>query len=236
MKRPLRSSARAPTVDASQDAHEADAPSRVWAMAPPASSSLRGLALIYRGAATLGVAGSLLPHAHSAHGPMRWAMIGAVYVLGTVLWMGRSRLPGVAVDAALAVGVGIVTLALALNGPQSPQYSQIWYVWAALSAAFLLPPRRAGLQLGFIGAAYGGYLVSADVGLKIAIHTWLVTVGTASLATVLVGLLKQRVQRLIEHVAETAKRHPRTGLLNGSGFQQAPAPEPQRAQRADGEP
>ena len=94
MRRPLRSSARARTLDASPDAHEADAPSHVWTMAPPASSSLRGLALIYLGAATLGLAGSLLPHAHAVHGPMRWAMIGAAYVLGTVLWLGRSRLPG----------------------------------------------------------------------------------------------------------------------------------------------
>jgi diguanylate cyclase (GGDEF)-like protein/putative nucleotidyltransferase with HDIG domain len=203
-------------------------------MAPPASSSLRGLALIYLGAATLGLAGSLLPHAHSVHGPMRWAMIGAAYALGTVLWIGRSRLPGVAVDAALAAGVGLVTLGLALNGPKSPQYSQIWYVWSALSAAYLLPPRRAGVQLGFIGAAYGGYLVSADIALKVAFHTWLMTVGTAGLATVLVGLLKQRVQRLIEHVAETAKRDPRTGLLNGSGFEEVLDRELERAQRAGG--
>src|SRR5205823_2194622 len=68
----------------------------------------------------------------------------------------------------------------------------------------------------------------------VAIHTWLMTVGTASLATVLVGLLKQRVQRLIEHVAETAKRDPRTGLLNGSGFEEVLDRELERAQRAGG--
>ena len=66
-----------------------------------------------------------------------------------------------------ATRTALVTLGLALDGPKSPQYSQIWYVWSALSAAFLLPPRRAGLQLGFIGAADGGYLISADVALKV---------------------------------------------------------------------
>src|SRR5207248_5985460 len=116
---PRRSSRPSPRPDASPEAQGPAAPSRVWTMAPPPSSSLRGLALIYLGAATLGLAGSLLPHAHSVHGPMRWAMIGAAYVLGTVLGLGRSRLPGVAVDAALAAGVVLVTLALALNASQA---------------------------------------------------------------------------------------------------------------------
>jgi diguanylate cyclase (GGDEF)-like protein/putative nucleotidyltransferase with HDIG domain len=48
----------------------------------------------------------------------------------------------------------------------------------------------------------------------------------------LVGMLKLRVERLVDQVAETAKRDPRTGLLNASGFEELLDRELERAQRA----
>jgi diguanylate cyclase (GGDEF)-like protein len=65
------------------------------------------------------------------------------------------------------------------------------------------------------------------------LQQWLLTVGTATLAAVLVGGLKSRVERLVDEVAEAAQRDARTGLLNGSGFEELLDRELERAQRSE---
>jgi diguanylate cyclase (GGDEF)-like protein/putative nucleotidyltransferase with HDIG domain len=204
------------------------------ATAPSADASLYALAWIYIAAATFALAVSLLSHTQPVHGWARWMLIGSAFAIGVTLWVGHKRLPAVAIDVALAGGVALVTAGLALRGHQTDQALPIWYVWAALSSAFLLPFRRVAIQLALIAVAYGTYLAATDAPLRFGLRGWLMTVGTGVMATVLVGLLKRRVERLIEQVAETAKRDPRTGLLNGSGFEELLDRELERAQRSEG--
>ena len=227
MRRPSRSSSPAARLDVD------DGPPSTggWSPAPAASSSLRGLGWIYLAAATFGLAVSFLPYSQPVQGWERWVLNGTAFALGATLWVGRWRLPAVAVDLALAAGVALVTVGLALGGHPTDEPLPVWYVWAALSAAFLLPLRRVAVQLVLVATSYGAYLAITDAPLRIGLRGWFLTVGTGALAMVLVGLLKGRVERLIEHLAESAKRDPRTGLLNGSGFEQVLDRELERAQR-----
>src|SRR5437763_1246768 len=138
MRRSLRSSMRAPTLDAPQEPSATARAAAMAATAPSAEASLHALGWIYMAASTFALAVNLLPHTQHIHGWSRWTLIGCAFAFGGTLWLGHQRLPGVAIDLALAGGVGLCTAGLALRGHQTDQPVPIWYIWAALSAAFLL--------------------------------------------------------------------------------------------------
>ena len=212
-----------------------DQPYRLGSItAPRADSTLRVMGWLYIGTATFSLAVNLVPHSQHVQGPLRWVMLGTSYALGAGLLAGRGRLPEDAVDFALAAGVGLITLSLALKGSGSAESFPVFYVWAALASAFLLTRRRAAVQLLLIAAAYGVFLRDARVVSHVAVHQWLLTVGTVVLAAGLVSALRGRVERLIGDLAETSKRDPRTGLLNGAGLEELIERELERAHRNDG--
>ncbi|MGZ4203100.1 MAG: bifunctional diguanylate cyclase/phosphohydrolase [Thermoleophilaceae bacterium] len=192
------------------------------------------MAWLYLGTATFSLIVNLVPHTPHVHGWPRWLMLGGSYALGLGLLAGRRTLPDDAVDFALAAGVGLVTLSLALKGNGSAESFPVFYLWAALAAAFLLTRRRAALQIGLIAVSYAVFLRDARVTTHVAAHQWLLTVGTAILAAGIVSALRGRVERLIGDLAETSKRDPRTGLLNGAGLEELIERELERAQRSEG--
>ena len=201
--------------------------------APSRQSTFLALGWIYLAAATFALAVSLVPGAQSLAVLPRACMLGIAYVLGLTMLFGRRRLPSTAIDVVLAAGVGLVTAGLVLHGAERAQDFPVFYIWAALSAAFLLTRWRVALQLGLLATGDAIYLAVARVSLHVASHQWLMTVGTVTVAAVLVGLLRARVERLISDLAETSKRDPRTGLLNTSGFEEVLERELERAQRSE---
>src|SRR5689334_12806190 len=217
MRRPLRSSERFEL-----------------STAPDPQSSLHVLAWMFLGGTTFALGVIALAQASDLTDPLMLVLIGLAYAFGGALLIGWRRLSSVAIDISLGVGTVIVTVAIAHLGDSTEQYLSILYVWSALNAAFLLTRYRAAFQLVLIAASYGVYLVTTGDTPANAIQQWLLTVGTATVAAGLVGMLKARVERLIDEVAETAKRDPRTGLLNGSGFEELLDRELERAQRAEG--
>jgi diguanylate cyclase (GGDEF)-like protein/putative nucleotidyltransferase with HDIG domain len=234
MRRPLRSSARARAQDAPDAAIELAHSRLGLTTAPSAQASMRVLALMFLGGTTFAIGVIALAQSSALTDTVMLPLILVSYAFGLALLAGARRLPDITIDAALAAGIVIVTVAIAHLGQTSEQYLSILFVWVALNAAFLLSRTRAAIQLGLIAAAFAIYLVSTGDKLSDASQQWLLTVGTAVVAAGLVGMLKLRVDRLVEEVAETAKRDPRTGLLNGSGFEQLLDRELERAQRAEG--
>jgi diguanylate cyclase (GGDEF)-like protein/putative nucleotidyltransferase with HDIG domain len=216
------------------DAAQEPVATALEATMPSARASLRALAWMYLGGGTFAIGVIALAQSSRLSDVAMIATIAFAYAAGLVLLFGHRRLPGITVDFALAFGVVLTTVAIAHLGDATEQYLAFLYVWSALNSAFLLTRRRAAIQVGFIAFAYGLYLFTSDDSLGSAFQQWLLTVGTAAMAATLVGGLKSRVERLVDEVAETAKRDPRTGLLNGSGFEELLDRELERAQRAEG--
>jgi len=204
------------------------------ATAPSAQTSLHALAWMYLGGATFAIGVIALAQSSRLTDGVMLATTGFAYAVGLGLLFGRRRLPAITVDVALACGVLLTTIAINHLGDSTEQYLSFLYVWSALNAAFLLARRRAALQVAFIGATYGIYILGSDDTFRAGAQQWLLTVGTAAFAFAVVSGLKSRVERLVDEVAETAKRDPRTGLLNGSGFEELLDRELERAQRAEG--
>ncbi len=216
----FRSRPRDRRLDAPSEADQYLRSRFVAATAPSLESSMLALAWMYLGGASFAIAVIALAQRDRLTDPTIGTCIVLAYAIGVALLAGRRRLPSPAIDFGLAAGIMFVTVAVAKLGHHAEQYFSILYVWSALNSAFLLPRRRAALQLGLIASSFAIYLVATDATTRTGIQQWLLTVGTAVLAAGLVGLLKGRVERLIHQVAETAKRDPRTGLLNGSGFEE----------------
>jgi diguanylate cyclase (GGDEF)-like protein/putative nucleotidyltransferase with HDIG domain len=234
MRRSLRSSADDLTPVAANEADELTRSRLRLSTAPTARASLHALAWMFLGGTTFAIGViALAQSSHLTDGVML-PLICVAYAFGFTLLLGRRRLPAVTTDVALASGIVIVTIAISHLGNTTEQYLSILYVWSALNSAFLLSRGRAALQLALIAVSFAVYLVTTGDTPSNAAQQWLLTVGTAVVAAGLVGMLKARVERLIEEVAETAKRDPRTGLLNASGFEELLDRELERAQRADG--
>jgi diguanylate cyclase (GGDEF)-like protein len=199
---------------------------------PSSESSLRALGLIYLGAASFALVVSLVSY-HYVSPAVRWSTLGISFGLGAICFLGRRKLPETAVDVALGIGAVLVTIGLVARHDDALRSFPVFYIWAALSAAFLLTRWRALLQLGLIAAFDGVYLLIAHVDPHVGARQWLLTVGTAALAVGFVSALRSRVERLITDLAETSKRDPRTGLLNAPGFEDLLEKELERAQRSE---
>jgi diguanylate cyclase (GGDEF)-like protein len=197
-------------------------------------SSLLLMAWMYLGGGLFGSLVILISQFKHLSDPRLVALVLSALAIGVGLLVGRRRLPRIMVDASISGGIVIVTLAMILLGHRSQQFFSIFYVWCSLNSAFLLTRSRAAIQLALIAACYGVYLLATGDDVQTGAQQWLLTLGTAIVAAGLVGVLKARVEHLIDDLAETAKRDPRTGLLNGSGFEELLDRELDRAQRTDG--
>ena len=201
--------------------------------APSSEASLTALGWIYLGAATFALAVSLVSYQYVSPA-IRWGTLGTSFVLGATLLLGRRRLPDVAVDVALAIGVVLVTIGLMARGHDDALRGfPVFYIWAALTAAFLLSRLRAALLIALIAVGDLVYLIGDHIDPHVGVRQWCMTVGTAVLAAGFVSALRGRVERLIVDLAETSKRDPRTGLLNAPGFEDLLEKELERAQRGE---
>jgi diguanylate cyclase (GGDEF)-like protein/putative nucleotidyltransferase with HDIG domain len=221
-------------LDAPEPARTGSGARAMTATAPSASASIAGMAWMYLGGATFAIGVVALTQSNRLGDSLMLALIGVAYVFGLGLLLGRRHLPEFTTDIALGLGVLITTLAINHLGDVAEQYLAMLYVWSALNSAFLLSRGRARIQLSLIAIAYGAYLIFTDDPAREVVQQWVLAIGTATLASVLVSRLKSRVERLVDEVAETAKRDPLTGVLNGSGFEELLDRELERAQRAEG--
>src|SRR3954454_17702343 len=138
MRRPLRSSARGLPPAAPHDADELARARLIGATAPSAQASMRVLAWMFLGGATFAIGVIALTQSNHLTDSVMLPLICAAYVVGCGLLLGSRRLPPATIDASLAVGIVMVTVAISHLGHTSEQYLSILYVWSALNAAFLL--------------------------------------------------------------------------------------------------
>jgi diguanylate cyclase (GGDEF)-like protein/putative nucleotidyltransferase with HDIG domain len=105
------------------------------------------------------------------------------------------------------------------------------YVWVAFQAAYFFPFRHAMAHVVGIGITYAvalGAVPGADRGQR-----WLLLFGTVAVISLMVGVLRERVNRLIAGLADAARTDALTGLLNRRGFQELMEIETERALRSN---
>src|SRR4051812_44392963 len=182
MRRPFRSSAGDLTPVAPHEVDELTRSRLMSATAPSAQASMRVLAWMFLGGATFAIGVIALTQSNNLTDSVMLPLICAAYVVGCGLLLGSRRLPRVTIDAALAVGIVMVTVAISHLGHTSEQSLSFLYVWPPPTPPFLPPRGRAPTQLGLLPASSAVSLAPADNPFADAAQLWLLTVGTAVLA------------------------------------------------------
>jgi diguanylate cyclase (GGDEF)-like protein/putative nucleotidyltransferase with HDIG domain len=233
MHRSVRSALAGLRLEAHLNAGDEGRPRGGWLAPPSTSTRLRSLGWFYLGGAAFSLLMLIAPHPSTFKVPDLLALPAGAAAVGIFLLANDKRLPGAALDLAAAFGVLMASLVLLWtpNGGHQP-YAQ-FYNWVILISFYVLPWRRAAIQIALVGAGYGTYLLQTNAGLEAGVQRWLMMIGTVTVAGVIVALLKHRIERLGRDLVDTIKRDATTGFLNGPGFEELLDRELERAQRSE---
>jgi diguanylate cyclase (GGDEF)-like protein len=178
----------------------------------------RTLAYLYLASASLALAGVAVPHGGQASVPGLLAVVALGYLAGALLLSKASRLKDALIPGVLVLGTALVTAAVWFDGNADSAFSLL-YVWIGLEAFYFLGRWHAALQLTLAAGAYAGVLVLMGDG-SVPAQRWLLTVGTALVAGLLVYQLRDRIDRLLVRMAGSAGSDPLTGLMNRRAFEE----------------
>ena len=187
-------------------------------------------AYLYAAGGTLTFVTLALPHAPGANEPMLVAVGAISYAVAVILALGGEKLPTWVFHVALLWGTVLISSAIHSAGTDATD-NEVLYLWTVLYAFYFFRLPAAAGQLAFAGLFYAGLLATADS--PDPITRWLVTIGSLGVAGLLVGQLRDRVERLIARLADAAQRDPLTELLNRRGLEELLDVERERAVRTD---
>jgi diguanylate cyclase (GGDEF)-like protein len=207
---------------------EAERPALEGTLGRPAMA--RTLGWFYVAGATLGGLSLALPRSSATDIVAMVVIIALAYAGGALLLAGSTRLPDAAIPCFLVAGSLLITAAVYFDGHTSSVYAY-FYVWVGVEAFYFLSRRLAALQVLLAGAAYAWTLSMID-GDGLADQRWLLTIGTAMVAGLLVSYQRNRIDRLVDRLTDAAKTDPLTGLLNRRGFEEIFDMELERARRS----
>lgn len=191
----------------------------------------RTLAYLFAAGGLLVFASIALPHDSQLDELGVAAMAAGALLVVPVLVGVYDRLPVWGFQLIFVWATCLVTGVTYFSGDNAGAYP-LFYLWISLCAFYFLKPRAAALQLALIAAAYG-LLLSVHTAAGGGAGDWLITIGTVSIAGVVVGLLKGRLNVTIGRLADAARTDPLTGLLNRTAFRELVEVEIERARRSD---
>src|SRR3954469_23733780 len=169
----------------------------------------RTLAYLFLASASLALAGLAVPHDGELSVPGMLAVIGAGAAVGVVLLARAPRLKPATIPALLVGGTALATAAVWFDGNADSAYALL-YVWIGVEAFYFLPRWQAALELAVVGGAYAGVIALFADG-SAPVERWILTIGTAAAAGVLVHQLRDRIDRLMIRLAGAAGSDPLTG-------------------------
>src|SRR4051794_992217 len=163
-------------------------------------------------------------------------LVGAVAELGALgLYLLAGRVSMRVLQVLIAIGAAMITSCIAMSGEAkgaSFSDNEMLYVWVALFSAYFFTPRQAAVLVGWAGACYAFTLWFFSPH-DIIVTRWVETVFTLGVVTLLIVMLKTRVQGLVSRLADAARTDPLTGLHNRRGFEESIEVEIERARRGD---
>src|SRR3954451_3615972 len=190
----------------------------------------RTLGWFYLAGATLSALSLVLPHSSSTDVLGVVVVVSIAFAGSCLLLAGANVLPETAIPGFLLIGSLLITAAVYFDGHTSSVYA-FFYVWVGVEAFYFLSRRLATLQVLFAGAAYY-WTLTVVPGDGMAAQRWLLTIGTALVAGLLVSYQRDRIDRLVHSLTDAAKTDPLTGLLNRRGFEETFGMELERSRRS----
>jgi two-component system cell cycle response regulator len=148
---------------------------------------------------------------------------------GVLLLFVPRILPPHLLTGVLACGTILVSTGVYFSQSTNSVYALL-YVWVGFQAAYFLSNRHAALHLGGLAVAYA--LALASVPGADRAQRWLLLCGVVMVISLMVAVLRERVNRLIARLADAARTDALTGLLNRRGFQELMEVEIERALRS----
>ena len=167
------------------------------------SSMARVLAALYLLGGLIGALTILLPHPVAADDPVLWGNVGlALLAAATLLAISRERIvrPWMC-QVAIALGTLLVTRGIIAVGDVD-LYSY-WYLWVCLYAFFYFGRLWGVAHMALVGAAYAYALTQEPTPAPVA-H-WLMTVGTITVAGLLMDVLAGKERRHAERSDSRAR-------------------------------
>lgn len=185
----------------------------------------RSLALLFVTGGAFALVALALPHPAGSYGP-GIAIVGVTATAGAglLLVLPPARIPELVFQAFLCVGTALISLAIYWWRPGEIASSvAMIYVWVLLYAYYYFDVRWAAAHTMLVGVGFAAVL-ALQKGHDAAATHWMVTVGTATVAGVVIGRLSRRV-------GASASSDPLTGIANRRHFEHALEEELVRCRR-----
>jgi diguanylate cyclase (GGDEF)-like protein/putative nucleotidyltransferase with HDIG domain len=177
----------------------------------------------------LALASLLLPHPPEVLDAGVLAVGSFACVSGMVLLLAPQVMPPQYLTLVLACGSCLISAGVVLSHSSASVYALL-YVWVGFQAAYFFSRRHAAAHVAGVAAAYAVAL--AFVPGSDRAERWLLLVGTVVVISLMVAVLRERVDRLIARLADAARTDALTGLLNRRGFQELMEVETERSLRS----
>jgi diguanylate cyclase (GGDEF)-like protein len=183
--------------------------------------------------AIVAAAGLLISDATQGRTDVILLVAGIAVGLGIVCFLAYTRLPPAFFVALNLTGTALIATAASANAEGADAMFAVYYVWMAILAALFCGPRLAATLIAASVAAFAIVLESRDNEFTAYyVLTFAAVVATTGL---IIGRLRDRVERLAVGMANDARTDSLTGLLNRRGFDERYALEINRTKR-NGEP
>jgi diguanylate cyclase (GGDEF)-like protein/putative nucleotidyltransferase with HDIG domain len=191
----------------------------------------KALAGLFAAGATLALLTVALPHSRRASELGLLMIVGCAYAAATALFTQAERLPVRLLPFALALGSTLITAVAYFSG-QSPSPLIFFYLWVFLDSAYFFTTKEMIVQIAYVGVAYVALLLARPPSGGIPAW-WLVGMGSLTVAAVLVGVMRARVELLIARLYDASRTDPLTRLSNRRGFRELLDLELARARRGE---
>lgn len=190
-------------------------------------------AALFAAGGVMGLLTVLFPHVSDMQELGVAAPAVAALLASGLLLLARERITIRSLEAVLALGTLLISCAVYSSGAVTTTFA-FFYLWVVLYAAYFFGHVRAALQLVIVALAYA-IVLATKPSVEGPFESWLVALGTLTMAAALFGIVRDRVASLLERLGEAAATDPLTGLLNRRGFGTQFELELERAERS-GEP